>query len=85
VKQQHTSTATSTLKTKSTYRSLSAQRHSERTVLQHYITANVNRVGFTTVIKTAFFKCNILEQQNMYYDVFIKYTIEFGYNATKRT
>jgi hypothetical protein len=33
VKQQHTSTATSILTTKSTYRSLSAQRLSERTVL----------------------------------------------------
>jgi hypothetical protein len=32
VKQQHTSTATSILITKSTYRSLSAQRLSERTV-----------------------------------------------------
>jgi hypothetical protein len=32
VKQQHTSTATSILTTKSTYRSLSAQRLSERTV-----------------------------------------------------
>jgi hypothetical protein len=33
VKQQHTSTATSILTTKSTYRSLSAQRLSERTVI----------------------------------------------------
>jgi hypothetical protein len=33
VKQQHTSTATSVLTTKSTYRSLSAQRLSESTVL----------------------------------------------------
>jgi hypothetical protein len=36
VKQQHTSTATSILTTKSTYRSLSAQRLSERTVFQHF-------------------------------------------------
>jgi hypothetical protein len=39
VKQQHTSTATSILTTKSTYRNLSAQRLSERTVLQQWKSA----------------------------------------------
>jgi hypothetical protein len=49
VKQQHTSTATSILTTKSTYRSLSAQRLSKRTLYLSWSTANETTTNIITI------------------------------------
>jgi hypothetical protein len=57
VKQQHASTTTSILTTKSTYRSLSAQRLSERTVVVVVVEVVVAVVAVVAVVIVVVFGC----------------------------